>query len=283
MSDLQKPISQYLTEKGNIVRLILFTSAFALLFINIYAPFGVETWYNVTRWQLLLFSSLVILTGVLVVVVSRMIMYHWCKKHSLLLWQYLVWVVAEVFFMALFYALYEKWIVADSRFFPDLLKNSIQNTALVLLLPYSATWLFFSWREKKIKLETLSAEKDVPDSTKNMIPFHDEKGILRLSVKAEHLLYIESSDNYVTIYYLNKEKIVHFMMRNTMKKLEEQLEGSMVIRCHRSFIINFEKVKILRREKDGLHLELDVPEALQIPVSKSYIEKVMQVFTRFSV
>jgi len=43
MFDWQEKIPAYLTEKSNIVRLILFTAAFALIFINLYAPFGVYT------------------------------------------------------------------------------------------------------------------------------------------------------------------------------------------------------------------------------------------------
>ena len=40
MTDFSNPLPKYLTDKGNIVRLIALTAAFALVFINIYAPFG---------------------------------------------------------------------------------------------------------------------------------------------------------------------------------------------------------------------------------------------------
>ena len=129
MIETQKPIPSYLTEKGNIVRLVILTAAFALIFINIYAPFGVATWFKVTKWELLAYSSLVILTGVLVVVISRIIMYWISKKESILLWQYLVWILAEVFFMAIFYTLFEKLFLNDSRFIGDILKASVKNTA----------------------------------------------------------------------------------------------------------------------------------------------------------
>ena len=42
MPDFQKPIAPYLIEKKNIVNLILFTALFALVFINIYSPFGAD-------------------------------------------------------------------------------------------------------------------------------------------------------------------------------------------------------------------------------------------------
>ena len=115
-----------------------------------------------------------------------------------------------------------------------------------------------------------------------MIPFHDEKGELRFSVKIENLLYLESADNYVNIYYIDKEKIARFTLRNTIKRLEETLNGTEIIRCHRSYMVNFEKVKILRKDKDELSLELDVPSAIALPVSKTYVQSVMETFTKFS-
>jgi hypothetical protein len=280
--DLQKKIPGFVTEKGNIIRLILFTATFALLFVNFYSPFGVRYWFNVTKLQLFLYSSLIILTGVLVVVLSRWLMFFLSKYFQLTYWQFFTWIAAEVFFMALFYAIFEKIFFDDERQFGYLLKTSMQNTALVLLLPYSAMWLYFSYREKKQQLEQMVTGDSFPDLSKNLVPFHDEKGILRLSVKKDHLLYLESSDNYVNIYYQNKDKISKFLLRNTMKKMEEIFQNSEIIRCHRCFMVNFEKVKVLRKDKEGLQLELDIPTNVDIPVSRSYIEKVMVTFSKYS-
>jgi len=281
MIESQKPIPSYLTEKGNIVQLIILTATFALVFINIYAPFGVETWYNVTKLEFLAYSSLVILTGVLVVVISRILMYYISKKHTLLLWQYFIWVLAEVFSMAMFYTLFEKLILKDQRFFGDIFQASAKNTALVLLLPYSILWLYFSWREKKQQLIKLTENPTATDTSKNMIPFYDEKGELRFSIKLENLLYLESADNYVNIYYQDKGKTARFMLRNTIKRLEESFKGTEIIRCHRSYMVNFDKVKILRKDKEELCLDLDVPSGISLPVSKSYVERVMETFTKF--
>jgi hypothetical protein len=280
--DFQHKIPGFITEKGNIVRLILFTASFALLFVNFYSPFGVRYWFNVTQWQMLFYSSLVILTGVLVVVLSRGLMFMLSKYFQLTYLQYFAWVAAEVFFMGLFYAIFEKIYFSDERQFGDLLKTSMQNTALVLLLPYSAVWLYFSYREKKHQLEEIVSGIPAPDQSKNMVPFHDEKGILRLSVKKENLLYLESADNYVHIFYQNKDKISKFLLRNTMKKMEEIFIGTEIIRCHRCFMVNFEKVKIIRKDKEGLLLELDLSAVIDLPVSRSYFEKVMTTFAKYS-
>jgi hypothetical protein len=281
MFDFQKPIPPYINEKQNIIRLVLFTSLFALVFINAYSPFGAEKWYSVTKPQFFIYSSLTILVGVLVVVISRIIMYYVAKKYSIRIWQYLLWICAEILSMAFTYALFEKIILNDNRVFTDLVKNSSRNTALVLLLPYSILWLYFSWRDKKEQIEKLAELPSYPENSRNMIPFYDDKGILKFSLMKENLLYLESAENYVNICYLNKGKVSKYLLRDTLKKIEDTFSGTEIIRCHRSFIVNFENVKVIRKDKDGLKLEFDNPAVTDIPVSKTYVNAVMQTFSKY--
>jgi len=281
MIDFQKPIPPYLNEKQNIVRLVLFTSLFALVFINAYSPFGADRWYNLTRLEFFTYSSLTILLGVLVVVLSRILMYHVCKRHTINIWQYLIWIFGEILFMALAYALFEKLFLKDTRLFADLVRNSSRNTALVLLLPYSILWLYFSWQDKKDQIERLADFQPLSDNTRNMIPFYDDKWILKFSIKKENLLYLESAENYVNICYLNKGKVSKYLLRDTLKKIEENFSGTEIIRCHRSYMVNFEKVKVIRKDRDGLKLEFDNPSVTDIPVSKTYVTSVMQTFSKY--
>ena len=281
MVDFNKPIPSYLNEKRNILRLIFFTSLFALVFINAYSPFGADKWYNLTKLEFFTYSSLTILFGVLVVVISRIIMYHVTKRISVNIWQYLLWIFAEVFAMALAYALFEKLFLKDARAFTDLVRNSSRNTALVLLLPYSILWLYFSWRDKMEQIERLADAPASAENPRNMIPFYDDKGILKFSIKKENLLYLESAENYVNICYLNKGKVSKYLLRDTLKKLEESFSGTEIIRCHRYYIVNFEKVKVIRKDRDGLKLEFDNPSVSDIPVSKTYVNAVMQTFSKY--
>lgn len=282
MVDLQKPIPPYLNEKGNIIRLILFTSLFALVFINIYSPFGTDKWFNHTRLEFFTYSSLVILTGVLVVVISRIVMYYVGRKHIITFWQYFAWIFGEIMLMSLFYALFGKFVLKDVRIFTDLVKLSAWKTALVLLLPYSVMWLYFSWRDKKEQIERMAEIQSFSGNVREMIPFYDDKSVLKFSVKKESFLYLESEENYVSIYYLNEGKVSKYLLRDTMKKMEETFSGTEIIRCHRSYMVNFEKVKVIRKDKDGLKLELESPSVIDIPVSKTYVDNVMRTFSRFS-
>jgi len=281
---MNQKIPEYLNEKGNIVRLILYTALFALLFINIYQPFGSQNWFPVSDLVFFAFSSLVILTGVLVVILSRIIMYHYAKRKGLFVWQYALWVLAEIIAMASFYSFFEKLALDDIRPVRVLLRQSFINTSLVLLLPYLTIWLYFAMKDKNKKLEILRLGVENPDQKgRQMFNFLDEKKELKLSVLSEQVLWIESADNYVKIHYQNKGKIASFMVRNTLSAIENDFVHTSLVRCNRSTIINFDKVKILRRQQQGIFLSLDQESVPDIPVSRTYADRVMKRFTGFSV
>jgi len=276
----EKKIPVYLTGKTNIVRFVVFTAVFALIFINIYAPFNVETWYHkVTELQLFLYSSMVILFGMIVIVVSRILMWLFSRKKELNYGQYILWIFGEIISMALAYSLIQKLLLEGTADFITVFKKSVQITALVILLPYAILWLYLSLQEKSRQLETLSQSSQKESVPFGMIPFHDEKNVLRISIKSEDLLYLESADNYIDIHYVDHGKISKYMVRNSLKKLEPELAKMGLLRCHRSFMVNFEKVKRIKKEKDGLNIELDLPEKLSLPVSKTYIEQVIRKFS----
>lgn len=285
-------IPEYLYEKGNIVRLIIFTAVFALLFINIFQPFGSREWYpNISEFKYFFFSSLIILTGMLVVVVSRWLMYRFSKKHDILYWHYILWIVGEILTMALFFSIFVKFFTegGKTRDFYLIIEQSTINTSLVLLLPYSILWLYFALKEKNrllqdIGVNTNSQEKQEAEPKKALIAFPDEKGEFRISIAQENILYIESADNYVTIYYLNKSARSKYLLRNSMKWIETNLtEDTNLVRCHRSYIVNLDNVKVLQKKKEGIFLELDTLNTPDIPVSKTYYEQVMKKFSKYSI
>jgi len=278
----ENSIPEYLTKKQNIIRTVLFTAVFALAFINFYAPFGMNKWNNITKIQLFLYSSLIILTGVMVIVISRIIMYYYGKNRQINYLKYVIWIIAEILSMAAFYAVFMKLFLHDKRLFTEIFKISIRNTSLVLLLPYSILTLYLSWRYKSKQLEELAYKEQYADSLKKMIPFHDEKGTLRFSILLEDLLYLEATDNYVTIFYIDNGKITKYLIRNSLKNLEPRLQPKNIMRCHRSYMVNFEKVKIMRKDKSGLYIELDIDQKISLPVSKTYVASVIEAFSIYT-
>jgi len=275
-------IPDHINNKRNIVRLIGFTALFALVFINIYKPFSSFQWYsNVSEFMFFVYTSLVILTGLLVVLISRITMYLYSRRHTISYGKYALWVFLEILLMSVFYTMYTI-ILNKERDVMETFESSFINTALVLLLPYTMLWFYFGWRESSTRLEKIERADEEETDTPGNITFNDEKGTLRLSVLCSDLLYIESSENYVVINYSNKGKVKRYLLRNTLKNIEGALERSRIVRCHRSYLVNLDRAKVIRRDREGLFIELDTDGIIDIPVSKSYQKKVSETFLAHS-
>lgn len=283
MNFFENKIPSYLTDKKNTVRQLLFTSLFALVFINLYSPFGVGTWTGPTQIHLLVYSSGLILAGLLVIALSRIIMHQVTRKRTLTNLGYMAWIAMEILSLSVVYVILQHFIIEKTDNIINALEESLKKTALVLLLPYTISYLYFSWVQKNSELERLSRSKNGEKPlSPSMIPFRDEKGELRFSVKKADLLYLEAADNYVIINYLDGKEQQKFMIRNSMKSLEDNFKSMGIVRCHRSYCVNLDRVKIVRKEADGLVLELDSPLKKSIPISQTYVEQVMVMFSGLS-
>ena len=56
------------------------------------------------------------------------------------------------------------------------------------------------------------------------INIKDSNAQLRLSLKPEDLLYFESADNYVIVYFRKNERVAREMIRNSLKNMEQEFE-----------------------------------------------------------
>ena len=119
-------------------------------------------------------------------------------------------------------------------------------------------------------------------SNSKIINFFDERDELQLSLRLDHIYFLESAENYVNIYYMNKENTERFTLRSTLKKQQEKLEKYGFLRCHRSYLVNFDNILLLRKDKDGPYLDFGVTNMPQIPVSKTYLDAVTAYFIRNS-
>lgn len=273
MNIITKKVPNYMFEKYNLIKMVVFTAIYAIGFINIYQPFGSSTWLvNASPLSFFLYSSLIVVIGFFVIAMSRVVMYFWNQRQRIVYIQYWVWVFVETLFMAIFFTIIVISISPETNALIAF-KDAIFNTILILLIPYLLCFMYFSWIEKNKELEARDGLTPV-DSSARMIDFYDERQVLRLSVIKSNVLYIEAADNYVCIYYKKRGGISRYMLRNTLKALEEYLADIDIVRCHRSYMVNLEYVSVIRRQREGIFLELSLPNVQEIPLSPRYSDKV---------
>lgn len=84
------------------------------------------------------------------------------------------------------------------------------------------------------------------------------------------ILFIESEANYLNIYYLSEGELSTSRVRMTLKKMEELLEQTYLLKCHRAFIVNLNCVNKVDGNAQGYTLSLKNSSS-KIPVSRSFI------------
>ena len=275
-------IPKYLLTKQNQTLMVLFVSLFAVIFINIFKPFGSEDWMTKGRFtptEYLLWSTILVSLGMSIVAISRVIMYHYSKKpvHSITILKYALWVIVELLLLSASFtvlALITSYGGA-SRDPMEIYKNALQNTIFIMFIPYLIFIMYLSYQDKSAKLRTIM-EENLGNKSTSFIAFHVDRGILQLSVAKENLLYIESADNYISTWYLKNGQLKKQLIRITLKDLSQQLADTNIVRCHRSFMVNLDQIKVLRREKENLFIELGYPGLKEIPISKTYGEEVLK-------
>ncbi len=273
-----KPIPPYIYKRSNQLIMVLFVPLFCMAFIFIYHPSDFDTidkrffnWAPInedTGWHIAI--SAIAFIGMIVAALSRWSMDIYSRAFPLSYKSYILWIVGEIIAMTLVYSGASS-LVSDQPFF-TIYEMTFNKTVRTLVIPYVICYIYFIWQERahQMKMMRKQMEEDEYAQTRAFIQIADEKGKLQLSVKRENILYLESADNYVSVYYLNNNLPKKIMVRNTLKKLAPSLEGTNIRRCHRSYMVNLDHVKVMKREKEGVFLELGTANVPEIPLSKTY-------------
>ena len=283
------PIPSFIYKKKNQITMVLFVPLFALLFILIYKPLDfaaldekllphIDIAYDL---KLTLLSIAMVLIGMAVAAISRIIMTGYARRHAISYVKYIAWVALEIMIMVFIYTTVSYFLMdlSGAESLSNIFRNTLVKAILILLIPYVGCYIYFIWQERVRELRAIRKrlEEDEHALQRAYIQIYDEKGKMQLSVHREKLLVIESADNYVCVWYLNGDQPKKVMVRATLKQVAQQLADTHVVRCHRSFMINLDHIKVLRREKEGIFAEFGVESVPDIPISKTYAESI----TRF--
>ena len=263
--------------------MILFVPFFALIFISIYRPFEFNKVGDIINAHLdisheamvLLVALIMVVSGMAVGAISRLIMGAYTRRHTLTYLGYIIWILGEIVVMATIYTLFS-FFTETNETMPQLFRNSFTKTVLIVFIPYTSSYIYFILKDKMRELKSLrqQIEKDETVLQKAYIQIIDEKGEMRLSIRRENLIMIESADNYVCVYYLSDQKVKKTMVRNTLNRIAEHMNGTRIVRCHRSYMINLDHAQVLHRDKEGVFIEVGIESIPDIPISRTYAQNV---------
>lgn len=121
------------------------------------------------------------------------------------------------------------------------------------------------------------------DLAPQMLCFSDNSNRKNLEIPLDRFYYITSAQNYIEVFYRDKNAVdSRHVLRNSLKSIEEKMieseDNSPLIRCHKAFIVNREKVVELRGPAKAAHFILEDIEA-PIPVSRQKYAELEQQFS----
>jgi len=90
-----------------------------------------------------------------------------------------------------------------------------------------------------------------------------------LHLAADDVQYLAAADNYVQVFYLENGELKNRMLRTTLKKMEDALSDyPQFFRCHRTYLVNLNKVQQVSGNAQGYRLQL-ASQAETVPVSRN--------------
>ena len=283
MIDLNAP--KYLLQKTFLLGSVAFVVVFSFLFLFLYHPFSDTIWLGLDPKNNLVPTLLFYLVCILILFISKEMMMLYQIRHTITVGRYILWLTGEFVLIATVYLMFaSRYFNPEILLSAKLLLRTSYCVALILAIPYVIFTLIAANRDKAEEINALkmNQEADRPEPKSRIIDFYDYTGALKLSVASDDIFYIASQDNYVEIRYELDGKLLNYLMRCRTTRLEKQLEGTSLVRCHRSFIVNVDNVSLFKRENARVLLVLNHPDAKKIPVSKSYYKTIAERLGRIA-
>lgn len=279
----------YLLGRFQLVGTVTFTALFSLVFFAVSTPFSENAWFSLGASKQALYTLEFFLLALCVIIVSKRLMYVSSKTRAMSYFEYIFRNVVEVAVICALYTFFtlegkNRGIIECGIPAWGVYLDALQNSFVSLVIPYIISGMYFAIIDKNNTIRVMNyssvvTDEVLPPKDEKKITLFDNNGALKLSVSSANLYYIESDDNYIKVWYTDSQGVLkQYMLRCRLKTVEASFLDSSLVRCHRKYIVNMDRVTVLRKERDSYLLELDNEGIMPIPITKTYEENVLARF-----
>jgi len=259
--------------------------AFVGVFLLLFQPFGIGIWETSNKTLKILGFGLAtfVITAFTFIVLPRLFSRQfsderWTVGREILL------IAGNILLIAIANRLYLEWLVQqEGGSGSGGWLGMILVTFLIGLFPTAGAVLLNYVRQLKkysesasqfiqhspalLRVDSAEPLLTTPASTAITLLADNEKDTLTLNVT--DLLYIESSDNYCTVVYQQGNKVSKPLLRSSLSRLSAQINQPPIVRCHRSYLVNLDRVERVTGNAQGYKLHLS-DDKFTVPVSRQY-------------
>ena len=292
--DLKKKVPRFLLEIRTLIGSVIAIVVFSILFMVIYGPYSSTSWLtlmagkhesvgHLSGFHTVMASIVFYLVAIAFLILSKVILHYAGRKHQLTKAHLIFWIGGEVVMTSFIYTVFTALFnLATPDLFLPIWGRAIMVLSVIIVVPYIICLQHATTRHQKQLLDRLGmnvANDEIGEADPKLIHLTDSTGRLKMSINVDSLYYVESQDNYVKIYYDSDGKLCNYMLRSTTKSIETRF-SSWLIRCHRGYLVNKNKIRIFCNDRDGMYISLMHDGIRQIPVSKSYASNIQRMLAQ---
>ena len=280
-------IPKFLLDKRYFTFSVFFIFTFSILFMLIYTPFSMTAWFSLSDTQHFGMTVAFYIVALAILAISKLGLYSVQTKIRFTFPRYILWVLAEIIVLAVFYTYFTYVFVPPvNEAVWQILGKAIGCLTLIMAIPYTILVLYAAYKAKTEELEMLQYKLSMTNESSitypSLVNFYDYNGSLKLTINSDSLYYMESQDNYIKIHYENNGKLCSYMLRSRTKSIEESLADTSIVRCQRSYMVNVMKINHIRKGGKARYIVLSHDSIKPIPVSKSYFKTLISKIDKYN-
>lgn len=181
----------------------------------------------------------------------------------LIVYPALVWILSEIFYYHTF-AYWQTFNFGLSAYF------------IKSVLVYGFSLLTFSAFNKRINSSQIINGVKAENKQQNFINsiLISDSNNIKSVLAVNDILYISANSPYVNIHHISKK----YLHNETLKSLENQLNGKQFVRVHKSHIVNINKILSIQSRQNGDY-DITLSDNTILRVSRSYTRKFKSKFS----
>lgn len=258
-------------------KLVIFCGVFGCLFLNIFKPFNLTQWFITAKTPLFIILTFFSAAGMAAIALTQFAFRALFKVELTTRIGFLGWLLVEFFVISI--AMHTVNVFFLSLPFiniPEYLVT-LKYTLMVLVLPYFLAILLLFVEQQLQVVQELTLKVNRPET--GNVTIHDENGKVVLTMPLRNMLYFKSEDNYILLYYKHESEVRKELIRTNLKKLEQELDLTSLIRIHRSYMINGQNLVSAIKTSRGYQVKMEgttEPLPVSATYQQSFEEKMIQ-------
>ena len=269
------PIIESTREK---IQISIFFGLFIFLFLAIFQPFGLD---KVEENKLPYFAGYGLITT-FVVIFNGFITMNLFKEFFLPekwnIWKSFIHNIIMIIPIAVL-----NWLYTISIDMPmDMNFSLLQFISITFAVGFFPSIFLVFYLEQRLRRKNILFSKQANQQLESKLS--DNLIIEELSFSSQNsslkinfndFLCVKSMGNYATLYFMEDDQLKKEIIRTTMKKIEDDfLENKKIIRCHKSYFVNLNKIKTTSGNARALYLHINELD-FQIPVSRNFSKEIV--------